>query len=478
MAATSEMPRGGGSRRAIMRIARAILIAVAVALALVAWAGGAGAAPAGAAPASGSELWRKVVNGPGAADDAATAIAFAPGGTAIYVAGSVGAAGGTTDIALAKYLPGGKRAWLRTYDGSAHTDDAAAAVVVDAAGNIYVGGLVHRAYNSDMVLIKYDSAGRRKWVRFYDGFTNGQDSIEALALDAHGNVYAAGASFGDHVTPNLDAAVGKWTPSGKRSWLTLYDGPGSQWDGFTAIVVDRAHGRVYASGKARTSMSDAKWVVARLTTGGAVRWARLHGADHTDCAPPALALARDGGVLQAGSVLNGSNWDAEVVKWTAAGDVAWSSGYSGSMGDRFLALAVDRQGAVFAVGYATTALSYEDALVCRFTPAGTPDGDTPTIGSFGFNDRFTAVTCDKAGNVYAAGFEGEAANDTDVLTAKLSNDLGRVYWQPRAREQNVAGDDAAAAIVVRTGTRAGVYVTGFGARDASTSDWMTIKYKP
>jgi hypothetical protein len=126
---------------------------------------------------SGDELWRTIYDGPASFNDMANALVLAPGGTAVYVAGSLTPGDSVySDVGLIKYRPGGSRIWLRTYDGAAHGNDDCAALVRDGAGNVYVGGFTEKAATGeDYLLIKYDSAGHRKWVRTFDGAAHGND---------------------------------------------------------------------------------------------------------------------------------------------------------------------------------------------------------------------------------------------------------------------------------------------------------------
>jgi hypothetical protein len=434
-----------------------------------------------AAHVSGDELWRKVFDGPDHAGDLANDLVLAPGGTAVYVTGSLMPDGAVkSDLAVIKYKVGGSRAWLRTYDGATHGNDEGDAVVCDRAGNVYVGGFTDTAtHGSDFLLIKYDAAGHRKWVRTFNGGANGNDAIEALALDAKSNVYAAGSSVEIGINITTDATLVKWTPAGKRAWVRTYDGPANRQDAFHDLVIDKVRGRIYAAGVLGIDPTNPGWLLIRYSTAGTRAWAQTYSVADTanDCT--SVALAPGGYVVQAGNAGQTAvhRFDALVTKWTPAGAVDWSEGYAGPDSDGFTDVAVDRQGTIFAVGSTMSALVNDDALVCRFTPDGTLDNFI-TIGGGTYSDRFTAVTCDAAGHVYAAGYVGTTLYNQDWVTAKLSNDLATVFWQPRAREHNVACDDVPAAIAVRTGTNPGVYVTGRGSQTASTWDWLTIKYKP
>ena len=88
---------------------------------------------------------------------------------------------------------GGVDSWVARYNGPGNYTDDPAAVAVDASGNVYVtgessgqGGLIGYA------TIKYNSAGEEQWVARYNGPGNGNDSANAIVVDASGNVYVTG----------------------------------------------------------------------------------------------------------------------------------------------------------------------------------------------------------------------------------------------------------------------------------------------
>lgn len=471
--------RSGRARHATHRPTRSTaawtaLIALFAALACLA----AAAPRVGAAPVSGDELWRKVYDDTGGWTDIAMALVLAPGGKGVYVTGSILPNGAKSDLALIKYKPSGGRAWLRTFDGAAHGNDEGLALACDRARNVYVGGYVDKSLGQDFLLVKYDTGGHRKWLRTYDGAAHGDDNILALAVDARGNVYAAGRSEG--AGTNWDAALVKWTPTGRRAWVRRYNGAADFADEFGALVIDTARGRVYAAGVAAVDAQTKTWLLIRYSVAGTRVWTQTFGAPNTTSDSGSVALTPGGAVLQAGSggqtAIHAA--DALLGKWTAAGAIVWSDGYSAASTDYFADLAVDRHGTIFTVGHTKTGLNNYDALVCRFTPAGTLD-DFVTIGGDTYDDYFNAVACDGAGNVYATGTVGTALYDDDWVTVKFSNDLDAL-WQPCAREHDVDLSDRPWAIAVRGAGSAnpGVYVTGKGSQSSFAWDWMTIKYKP
>ena len=131
------------------------------------------------------------------------------------------------------------------FDGGGY--DRAAAITTDAAGNSYVGGSAEAKRGaSSFVVVKTGPDGARRWTARYDGSRGGAGGeARAVAVDAAGNVYAAGSiSDGAVFGQNLDYLVVKFGPDGTQRWAYRYNGPGNGTDLPSAVVVDERRQRV------------------------------------------------------------------------------------------------------------------------------------------------------------------------------------------------------------------------------------------
>jgi len=218
---------------------------------------------------AGVQEWVARYNGPGDSDDNATSIAVDGSGN-VYVTGSSWGSSTFRDYATVKYSPSGVQEWVARYDGPWNNwdGDAALAIALDDAGNVYVTGYSRGSGgNGDYATVRYNSAGEEQWVARYDGPASGGDVALAIALDDSSNVYVTGESISSGA--DLDYATVKYNPSGVQQWVARYDGPASRSDGSVAIAIDGA-GNVYVTGVSVGSETDYDYATVKYSQGPGV----------------------------------------------------------------------------------------------------------------------------------------------------------------------------------------------------------------
>jgi len=176
--------------------------------------------------ANGKALWAKRFDGPGHGDDKPAAISADSAGN-YYVSGeSFGGAGSGADFLTLKYSPDGAVVWQARFDGSGLADSAKA-MALDSTGALLVTGLsVTLESGSDILTVKYTPDGKQAWANRFNGEANDVDKPVAVAVDAEGNVYVAGYSWGGKDS-GFDYVTLKYGPDGKQRWTKRYNGPGS-----------------------------------------------------------------------------------------------------------------------------------------------------------------------------------------------------------------------------------------------------------
>jgi hypothetical protein len=217
---------------------------------------------------AGDVLWVRQAGGPD--PDVGMGIAVDAEGN-VYVTGEFGAtahfgpftlaSAGGSDVFVAKYSADGDALWARR--AGSWSPAMGRDVAVDAAGHVYVTGefidqadfgahtLTGVGYK-DVFLAKYSSDGDVLWARQAGGTF--EDLGNAMALDAAGNVYAAGyfqgeATFGALTLTSImagDVFVAKYSPAGEILWVQQAGGAA---DNAGLGIAANATGNVYVTGR-------------------------------------------------------------------------------------------------------------------------------------------------------------------------------------------------------------------------------------
>ena len=202
---------------------------------------------------SGAELWRYVLNGPANSFDEAFAVAVDGAGD-VVAAGLIANSATEVDWFVVKLAgASGTERWRAVVTGTAGGDDRASAVAVDGAGDVVAAGATFNADTGlDFTVVKWSGgSGAEQWRAVINGTINGEDHAQALALDGAGDVVAAG--FTGNSGTGADFTVVKVAgASGAEQWRALVDGAGEGADEANAVAVDAAGDVVAAGGISNT----------------------------------------------------------------------------------------------------------------------------------------------------------------------------------------------------------------------------------
>lgn len=159
-------------------------------------------------------------DGPDHLFDEANCIAIDKSGSAI-VGGYTTSSDSGLDLLLIRFYADGSVAWKQTY--KTKDLDIATSLVVDDSCNIYVCGNTNNSQrSSDIVVLKYDSAGNKIWSQVYDGIFSERDAANVIRLDDSLNVYVSG--FVNHTNDRSDLPLIKYNSQGVLMKESLYNG--------------------------------------------------------------------------------------------------------------------------------------------------------------------------------------------------------------------------------------------------------------
>ena len=327
----------------------------------------------------------------------------------LIVAGEVDYPSLSQGEAIVKYGPGGKRLWIRYFHDS--VAGQATDLATDARGNIYV---TSRTSTNEIALIKYSPSGVRRWVRRYGSGGPGDTQPRGIAVDAAGNVYVAG--FGFTTVSNYDIVTLKYDPAGHRRWVRRWDGPASGDDQGNGIAVTPA-GAVYVAGHSTGITTGPDAVVLKYGTHGTLLWARSYSsAGAFDDWFNAIALLPNGDVAATGLTSpDAVQENVLAVRLSASGHTRWRQAYDGpdSLSDQGMLVAGGPGHAVYVAGNSDGATTGTDMLTLKYGAAGTLSWARRYTGAGTSND-FAQGLVVTGRSVYVAG--QESSNTTNIAT--------------------------------------------------------------
>lgn len=313
--------------------------------------------------------------------------------------------------------------WVRHfYSGSA---DSAWSLSVDQYGNVYVAGWTGGALSgqtswggTDALLCKYDSSGRELWTRQFG--TIGTDCARGVAVDGRGDAFVVGWTTG--VLPGQsyygadDVFIRKYDASGNELWTRQFGTRAS--DSGNCVGVDRS-GNAFVAGSTHgtfpgndASGSDDAFI-RKYDESGNELWTSQFGTGSADFvygvavdkAGAVVAVGDTGGALT-GQTSSGG-FDAFVQKSNSAGDVVWTHQFGTSANDGGHGISIDGYGNVFVAGSSRgsfpgqTSSGGDDAFVRKVDASGNKMW-TCQFGTVG-NDSVCAVK-DAGSDILMAGY--------------------------------------------------------------------------
>jgi hypothetical protein len=315
----------------------------------------------------------------------------------------------------------GAGAWTHYWDGAAHGADKAADVVYSSKGAVYAGGSYStQAAHTGAVVLKYSTAGKRLWVRRWNGPSESYPAVQRVLLDAKGQVVVVGRAAVDG-TGHIYAA--KYTPSGKLLWARV------STKGYLSVaedaVLDKA-GNLYVAGHYEaTGASGSDGIVVKYSPAGKLLWAKTYDSVGMYDAYRAVCLRPAGGVYVAGSSeTDGDDYDGILVRYTAAGGAKTvvRVGTSDGAYTEFYDLVRATDGKLVVCGGYAVGAAASSFVVASYTAAGAENWYHAWVSTTG-SSRAELLVARPNGAVAASGFwaRQSGTGPQDVMTYVINN---------------------------------------------------------
>ena len=402
-------------------------------------------------------LWSARYDGPVHGEDKLTGLVTDSAGNC-WISGY--SFGDTTDFDFAtlRVSPQGKTVWTRRYGSPLRCEDRSWCLARDSAGSIIAAGGSIADFNVgwDFLLIKYNRAGDRVWLRRYDSPFHSDDKPAAIAVGPKNCLYVAG--FSKHrpapgsppetrnpqlARTDCDVSLVKYSAKGDTLWQRFYNGRAGMDDGAAAIAVDRA-GNCYVVAKVVNRQPGTDITLLKYRPDGSLAWFRdIDGPGQSADLPTAILLSNPQPatrnsqpvtrnsplVFVIGSVTGaGTSFDYYTSCFDTAGNQLWQQTYDGAgKVDVAAAACLDSAGNIIVTGQSTGAASSFDIATVQYSPTGERLWARRYNGPRNDADRGSCIVTDRQGLVVVGGNSVGATGFPDMVLLGYSAS-GDTLW--------------------------------------------------
>lgn len=400
--------------------------------------------------------WDHTYNGT-LASDRGNAIAVDDNGN-VYVTGSSDGIGTNKDCIIIKYSAQGDTLWVRKFNGAANGVDEGFAIELDLNNNVYVTGRSQTiGFNYNILTIKYDSLGTKKWVAVFPGTKNNRDDTGYdLAVDQYENVYVGGRSDFKGITIKYNANGEKlWSSKGGSDTFIIkinkYDKP-------VVVKYGSVTGIIYELDPNNGAIEKSYY------------FPYIYGV-HT---ANALQFDEIGNMYLVASLRKyGDNYEeVYLIKYTyGSSDYTWYTYWYVNSSDHTL-IGVDME--VDAIDNVYILMGWHDGYDSQFyLVRRRPTGDSTWAVQYGTQIDEIPVSLSLGGdlakpNLYVAGYTSTG----NILSLKYDS-KGNLKWDI-AYDCGNNGADIATAMV--QDAHENIYITGYSKCEGNNDDIKTIKY--
>ena len=358
----------------------------------------------------------------------------------------------TRDVILVKYNSAGNAMWIDQFNGTGNDIDDPVAVKIDNSANIYViTNSVGLNSHYDIVLIKYNPAGVRQWVRSYNGPENNIDEATSMAIDRNNNIYITGFSLDWCVTI-------KYNSSGNLEWVKKFNTLQSLGN---SVCLDR-YNNVYVTGSANYH----DYLTIKYNQQGLKLWDRTYGGSVYDEISMYVCTDSSGNVYISGVCDTIGGKGAVTIKYDSSGNQIWLSKFSNGNPYAFglYSMKLDSRNNPLLLLYRMLGNNQYYMSVVKYSTNGN------LIWQTSYPGVPQGMTEDYSDNVYITGWDYIIGQSSGATTIKYDS-TGIEKWHRKFTETSSSSGKA-----LLLDAQSNLYFIGQAVFEQARNDMLTIKY--
>ncbi len=275
--------------------------------------------------------------------------------------------GGDQDIYLIKINPSGDLIWSKTYGGPGNEDGQEILATDD--GNYVINSTSNslNLANTDMELIKIDTAGVMIWTKNY-GYPTTYESCRSVRKCLDGGFILAGKT-----APGINSVskmyLVKTNSLGDTVWTKTYGGPDSYEGKFILANTDGSY-TIGMDDSSGTRDSDVR--IMKIDASGTILWNnKSYGGNLKDICKM-IQPTSDGGYI-VGAISRSFGWinpQMWLLKLDASGDTTWTRHFGSAYHNHCYSARQTPDGGYIAVGHSRNAVDDWQVMLVKINSSG------------------------------------------------------------------------------------------------------------
>ena len=335
----------------------------------------------------------------------------------IIICGTESFGAGSSDVYLVKTDSAGNMLWNKTFGGPGFDQGWSVQQTTDG-GYVITGNIGSSTYDSNLYLVKTDSAGNMLWNKTFGG--SGRDIGWSVQQTNDGGYIITGVthSFG---AVSGDAYLVKTDSAGNMIWNKTFGGLG--WDVGESVQQTNDGGYIIAGGTYSFGAVSGDIYLVKTGSAGNMLWNKTFGGSGIDYGYSVQQT------VDQGYIITGITWsfgagldDVYLVKTDSAGNMIWNKTFGGTNHDYARSVQqTDDGGYIIAGGTESFGSGIYDVYLVKTDSDGVEQRSLTFGGSN--NDEGWSVQQTDDGGYIIAGSTQSLEESSDIYLIKLTDFL-------------------------------------------------------